>query len=357
MIRPVSQHLQTICTSLLVAWWEELGAIWHEMRRFLPLRRKQYVELSVRKGAPVHSPPINNARISLTTSRWILGLFKDGSQRAPVRLCLEPNLFLKRRLKLPKTALKDVRRILLLELELSTPFLPTDVFHGWTCSNTDGGEIQVDHVIVKRNLLQPWLDYLFAQHIPFASQVALRADEPLLVELLGDVLRQHPQFRRLRRIRLLAFSMMVAGTISCLVVAHWRESAALDRLVSDVELMKQQATQVRAKLSDLDKISHRTAALHSYRASFPSTLMLWQELTNLLPDSAWLTELKIEKAEIIISGFAQSSAVLLEAIEKAPAFEKVAFASSVMKAPGESSERFTIRAALAAPFPSTRSPP
>jgi general secretion pathway protein L len=335
MILWISEQGRLACAALLTAWWDELEGMWQGIRRILPVKPKPYVDLVIRKGDP--APELAENRPPS---------FLQASRKKPVRLCLEPGLFLKRRLHLPRTALKDARRILLLELERATPFVPAEVFQGWICEFRDDSRAAVDHVIVRRDLLQPWLDYLSALNIPFASEVGLGTEKSSTVELLGEVIRQSPDMRRLRRLRLLAFATMLAAAISCLMAAHWRQSVALDRLASDLAAIKPKAVQVRTKLANLETMTERAAALRDYRRSFHSPLYLWRELTALLPDSAWLTELRMEKGEVTISGFARSSAALLESMETSAAFEKAAFVAPVMKPPGESLERFVIRASL-----------
>jgi general secretion pathway protein L len=324
------------CTHLLAAWWGELDAMRQEMRRIVPFRHRPYLDLAIRNGIPAPTAAEGNPPEDFIRAR----------RNTPVRLCLEPGLFLKRRLYLPRTAVWDARRILLLELERATPFSPADVFQGWTCEHLDETKVVVDHVIVRRDLLQPWLDYLSALHIPFVSEVGLGIDQPPGVELLGEVIRQNPHMRHLRRFRRLAFATMLSAALACVVAAHWRQSAALDQLASDLAAIQPKALEARKRRAELETISNRSAALRQYRLSFRSTLALWRELTGLVPDSAWLTELRIERDEIAISGFAQSSAVILERIEGSAGFEKAAFVSPVMKSPGESLERFAIRASL-----------
>jgi general secretion pathway protein L len=344
MILWISQQAPSACAALLTAWWEELDGMWQEIRPLLPVKPRPYLDLVIRKGTPAPAPSVKNGPPS----------FLQASRKRPVRICLEPGLFLKRRLYLPKTALKDARRILLLELERTTPFSAADVFQGWTCEFLHNSKAVVDHVIVRRDLLQPWLDYLSALQVPFASEVGIGTDRPSTVDLLGELIRQNPHMRRLRRLRLLTFATMLATAMACLMAAHWRQSVALDQLTNELAAIKPKAVQVRTKLARLEIMFEQAAALRDYRRSFHSPLDLWRELTSLLPDSAWLTELRIERGEVTISGLAPSSAVLLEAMENSAVFEKAAFVSPVMKPPGESLERFVVRASLSNARPPPR---
>jgi general secretion pathway protein L len=77
-----------------------------------------------------------------------------------------------------------------------------------------------------------------------------------------------------------------------------------------------------------------------------------KELTQLLPNTAWIWNLKYNGKEIEISGYADSASDLLPLLDKSPLFEKVEFLAPVtkekhMRPDGEKEkERFKIKAKL-----------
>jgi general secretion pathway protein L len=72
-------------------------------------------------------------------------------------------------------------------------------------------------------------------------------------------------------------------------------------------------------------------------------------LTQRLPQTAWIWQLKYTGKEIEIQGFADSASDLIPLLDKSPLFEKVEFSSPVIKervargTEGKEKERFRIK--------------
>ena len=77
-----------------------------------------------------------------------------------------------------------------------------------------------------------------------------------------------------------------------------------------------------------------------------------KELTQLLPSTVWIWNLKYDGKEIEVSGYADSASDLISLLDKSPLFEKVEFLAPVtkerqMRPEGEKEkERFKIKARL-----------
>jgi general secretion pathway protein L len=68
-----------------------------------------------------------------------------------------------------------------------------------------------------------------------------------------------------------------------------------------------------------------------------------ENLTRLLPDSAWLTDLRIDGDTVDISGFSKSAASLIPILETSSVFSEAAFTSAVTRDPSEAKERFSMK--------------
>ncbi|MBM4331553.1 MAG: hypothetical protein FJ117_10085 [Deltaproteobacteria bacterium] len=112
--------------------------------------------------------------------------------------------------------------------------------------------------------------------------------------------------------------------------------------VEAVEKLRKQKEEVAKEISELEKI----------RSGEVSKVEILKELTQILPASVWIWNLKQSGKEIEISGFADSASDLIPLIDKSPLFEKVEFLAPVTKererrAGGEKEkERFKIKMRL-----------
>lgn len=103
-----------------------------------------------------------------------------------------------------------------------------------------------------------------------------------------------------------------------------------------------------------DSLMREVSELERIRSDEISKIEILKELTQLLPETAWIWNLKYNGKEIEISGFADSASDLISLLDKSPLFEKVEFLAPVTKerqmrpeGPQEK-ERFRIKARIEA---------
>ena len=77
-----------------------------------------------------------------------------------------------------------------------------------------------------------------------------------------------------------------------------------------------------------------------------SKLKILKELTEIIPLSAWLTELKYKEGKIELSGEAESASILISALEESPLFSDAEFIAPIVKR-GHGNEKFKIKATVA----------
>jgi Tfp pilus assembly protein PilN len=113
---------------------------------------------------------------------------------------------------------------------------------------------------------------------------------------------------------------------------------------------------VEALFSELTAIEKQNKFLKEAKAGGVGKLEMLSELTSIIPADAWVTNLtyketkdekKGDKKEVVINGFAGSSAKLIGLIENSPLFEGVEFIGPVTK--GMQGEGFKIKAMVVKP--------
>jgi len=114
--------------------------------------------------------------------------------------------------------------------------------------------------------------------------------------------------------------------------------------VETVEKLQREKDALRKEILDLDKI----------RSGEHSKVEILRELTQLLPATVWVWNLKCTGRDLEISGFADSASELISLLDRSPLFERVEFLAPVTKErdrrPGvdKDRERFKIKARLEA---------
>ena len=240
---------------------------------------------------------------------------------------------------LPAAAEGDLGRIMTHKLDLLTPW---SAEQGYVAHKVLGrrrdGMLEVLVAAASRPRLDELLRDLASLGVrPAAVDVAVPgAGDPTAGV---DLLRTGTPERRGGMARLL-LAVGVLLLCAALGVIGWQ-------IQQRRQLLDQQSRLVvglEQRLADLPDLQGRIETLRAQarffaddRSSRPSPLLVLEVLSRLLPDSVWLTEIRLDGSELLISGLAEDASTLVPLVEGAPEFEQVRF-----QAP---STRVTVRGA------------
>jgi len=96
-------------------------------------------------------------------------------------------------------------------------------------------------------------------------------------------------------------------------------------------------------LTDVTQKKRVLAALGTAQDGRIPALPLMRELTNLLPQDAWLQALNMDRQGVEVTGQANAASQLIPLLEASPWLERVEFTSPVTK--GQGKEQFRVKAA------------
>lgn len=325
--------------------------MWRDIARFIPQQPRPLIEITIdrRGGAWVSLLGVSDARFKVESQhelRISLAKIRHHCARAPrLQLCLAPQSYLTREMRLPASAENEVWPILDLELTRGTPFGPEQVYQGCHfLGERSSNEIKISHIVVKRGQLEWVLNIVRAEDYDLLPRIKLLHNESALeFDLRPSISAPGPKRLVLHRLRSITAVSAIASVLLLLGLLHWRQMTALYELSLRTEATRERAVVVRTKLSELERDMAIFSALQEAYEQRPSIVTILRELTELVPDGAWLTELNIEPDAIILTGHAKSSVNILVAFEASPLFGQARFASPVIRAPGDSVERFSIR--------------
>jgi general secretion pathway protein L len=342
-------------------WWmRQLAEFQQDILRLLPTRSAGRLELTIGKNDCVLriQTGFEEARaFAAATPDDLRGVFALLSRKGRwvVHLCLSPDVCLCRSVSLPAPALDQIERVLALEIERSTPFDIEDIYHGHCILTDDAPErVAVQHIIVKKSLIEPWLLFFYSKGLQPASRVKILPEQTTFLAEFSWKKTFSSVQEKMRRFRRRALVAATCCALLLLSAAFWRQSIALASLSHTVASARERAMEARTKLTILQSHEDRLLALYHIRVDEPPILTIWNELAKFTPDSAWLYDLRIEKRSVVLSGFAQSAAELRDALEASPIFENASLDTPAAGQPLAAGEHFTLRVALAAFSPTER---
>jgi general secretion pathway protein L len=157
----------------------------------------------------------------------------------------------------------------------------------------------------------------------------------------------------LHRAPSLRLSAALASLIVAVLLAHLGSSALRQR--RQLELLDEEIERLKAKMTQVEAVNRRVQEQRARLAYLTATVRgrarqaeILRELTVLIPDSAYLSEMTFRDKTVEITGHAPSASQLLPAIEASPLFTGVEFSAPIV-AQGAGLERFKIRMRLEEP--------
>jgi general secretion pathway protein L len=267
--------------------------------------------------------------------------------QVPIGIRLPFEACFARRIALPAAARKNFRSILSLDLERATPFRLDDVYTSHYIEETtaEGGKLKVRQLVVKRTTLDPLIAEIesLGLRVSFADCWCEDGRTALPVDFLESNQNMASPFGGQLRLTalLLALLLVLAGSATFLVVR--KHDGALDQLQQETARAKGEAQNVRRIVDRAEAVLADVTTLRRTKLESVPVAQILEELARVLPDSAWLTDLRIEGDTVEVSGLATSAANLLPILERSPHFVDAALAAPLTLDPREDKERFSLR--------------
>lgn len=331
-------------------WWGELAALIPEAARAAVLGSPVSVGLD-REGLFISTDPHSSCpdgpHAGLAerpeTGDAIERLGKKGGL---VELTLGESVCLIRTTSVPASAMSRAKDILALQLERITPFRRDDVCFGWRLAQArqSGPNTLLVQAVVRRDLLAGASERLFAVGFTQVRAVCRVSDGgDIAISLPAGLSR--PKSRLLRwlsaasRISAIVTAVAMAATI---LLAFAKQHGALAALDNEIGAMRAAAQNVRVTYDAALASGLQVRTLRQRKLATPTVAAMLEEITRVLPDTAWITDFRMDRGQLTITGFAQSAADLIPAVEASDLFANAEFVSPVVHAPRENGDRFNI---------------
>ena len=117
--------------------------------------------------------------------------------------------------------------------------------------------------------------------------------------------------------------------------------AASEERLAELQLSAKKARSAELRGGEaLDALNAIAAA----KWARPQVIEMLDALSAILPDSVWLTDFRLDDGKIVLEGFAEDPAAVLNALEGSDIFTGAAFVSPTQMDPGSGKERFRAEA-------------
>lgn len=231
----------------------------------------------------------------------------------------------------------------LIDLSDDTPFSSSDMYIGFAAADTKTAG--TEYFAIKKDRLDPIFESLRRAKLK-PTGIRLQRAAGLTSLSAKSLDSMHPVFRNRSRMR---FEFAAAGIVllllsfATLAHAYYRFHDASQQLASEISQKQKSALAVRRQLDSQARDTAALAIVDKQKAQAVPVVLIWEELTRLLPDTAWITDLSFSRDGLTFSGSSVAAAGLIPILDASPLFQDATFVSPVVRMPGEKGERFAIR--------------
>jgi general secretion pathway protein L len=272
-----------------------------------------------------------------------------------VELALRPERFLFRPLELPSRAAEFLDGVVRGQIDRLTPWAPEYAAFGWSKpADIGAGRIVVTVAATAKAAITPYLQALVGLGIRSIT-LSTRAPDPAANAPPITVFREDVtgalDIRRVRKILLATLALAclaAAGAATAATVWGGSLQARQDDLARRIAERRTAALASRNLAGDPATAAER--ALARRKQETPSSVIVIEDLSKLLPDHTYVTELRIEADKLRVIGITQDAPSLIRLIEQSRHFTGATFFAPTTRAPSDPGDRFNIEARITPHF-------
>lgn len=333
-----------------LSWWTgELASLVPGHWRAAGGPGKADLTVLIRDGAMSGTVPV---AAGLTDEQSILDEVERRSRRGAVRVVMRLPLAecFVRSVTVPKAAVPDLARIASLELERTTPFRRGDVYSAILVGETGRGRgsVTAEHIVVKRAKLSALQGRLERAGAVISGVDCYRSDptQALAVDFLRDSNealddRRTSSFFSSGRLAIGAGALALAA----LVITTVRHERALLTLKEETAAVRARVVAARSNGAESEEAPH--SAYAQLKGAYPPVVEILDELTRRLPDSAYVTQLRLADGAIELGGYGRPVRTLAPEFEKSPFVVSASITAPIVTDEKLQKERFDLRLQLA----------
>jgi general secretion pathway protein L len=325
------------------------------LSRFVSARRVRLVEQ--KDGAFAIEPPGGGAPATADRLRIVggavvgavpasLGTMLQGSR---AELILLPSRFLFRPLELPRRAAEFLEGVVRAQIDRLTPWTASEAAFAWSAPTAIANDrIAVTVAATARARITPYVQALAglgAESITVSTFLDGEEAGPAPIKILEQRTRGANEVQRVR-------GALVAVLVVALLAATLATSASVvvgDQLEAQQDELVRRIAERRAAMraaGNLTGPAGVSQALERRKHDSPSSVIVLEELSQLLPDHTYVTELRVQGDKMQVIGITRDAPSLIRLIEQSQHFTRATFFAPTTRSPSDPGERFHIEARI-----------
>ena len=243
---------------------------------------------------------------------------------------------------LPQEAEANLQAIVAHQVPVQTPFTLDQITWSAGISQHQGSMITVQLVLSPVSVVEAVVQKAQQFDGPLVSIQLDGAHVPH--QLLPDTHREKSEIDQEIRLGRRLIVANAVGVLALIAVVLFLQVDTVRDLRADAVQLRAEADVVSQLSRQLAKMEEENEFLHQALAGSGSVLPTLEGLAQVVHDGAWLDQVVITPDRIELGGYADTSALVLQAIDQSEQFESAVYSAPVRAQRGGDIERFSITA-------------
>jgi general secretion pathway protein L len=336
-------------TEILVRWTDTVAAgVVALAARFVSPRVVRLVEDEAKADSFTlqGSGKATGERIMFAGGHFAGAELESLTKGSRIELVLRSNRFLVRPLELPARATEFIQGIVRQQIDRLTPWTAADAVFGCTVPVAAGnGKIVTTIAATTRAATDPYVAGLAVLH-PASMAIFTRAGEttPDLINVYEQQARGLLDRQRLSRLLRLTLAGVAAAAVLAFVadafIGNYLDGRQTE--INNELAARRIALRLDRNGTDLSPVAALARRKHETQAS----VIVLEELSRILPDNTYVTELHIDGNTLQVVGVTSDAPSLIRLMEQSQHFARATFFAPTTRSPSDPGDRFHIEAKL-----------
>ena len=313
------------------------------------LSKAEIALLRNESGKLVSSTPIPVADMS--TSPVLREMRTSGNDQ--VRLLLQNDQVLVKRLTLPAAIEENLREAIGFELDRHTPFKPDQVYYDVSVVSRDAQResIEVALVAAARNIVDPLVAILRKAGFAVVA-IGIRGDTigSQMPELLPLDEKPARKWGNLVRLNLVLLALAATLALLALLLPIWQKREAVITLNPVLAKTSSEYTSTMQIQDEYTRLANEYNYIAGKKHTVQPALVVLEELSKISPDTTWLQSMDLKTSgktrEITLIGEAQTASKVIESLEQSPLFQNATQRSPTQRGSQPNTERYHVATEL-----------
>lgn len=266
-----------------------------------------------------------------------------------IELTLTSDRFLFRPLELPGRAAEFLDGIVQAQIDRLTPWTPAEAAFGWSKPHqADPDRIVITVAATARALVAPYVQAIAKLGAQSIAVFTTSIGDPNAVDSIKVMEEKPVGFSDVGRIR---HALIIILVTACATAAAALGGSAVARMNLDAQknelemrIAKFRAAAVASRKNAAGTFGAAQQTLESRKQSATPNVIILETLSQILPDSTYVTELRIENNKIQLVGVTHDAPSLISLMEQSGSFTDATFFAPTTHSPSDPGQRFHIEA-------------